>query len=254
MADDLAVALSKRLERCLGHSDEIRAAFAQDYLRKAEAVTALVDLALLLSPEQMAAMDRGETIPITALSGQQRALLAGAEPAMRELGFVQEGQTLDGATVHFASTGQMWFAWGEPPTCRMGLNWLPYSQCDYGRQEGLRQAQEHWRGRREWLVGLHYADFRQAADCGRVLFRLALSLTRDQAAAMFEGDGIPVASLRPEQQALLEVGMALYPSLPPGDLHDCRVRFEPHGQFRLIHAGPAEGSRSGAGWLPYSWK
>jgi hypothetical protein len=248
--------LIARLEECRWRQEEIWHRFAGDFNKKAELVTHLIDLGFSLTADQIGEMEQSDTgLPAAALAGAQKALLSHVEPLAREIGFLAhiKDQTLSGSTVRYDAVGHVQFTWRSPgESAGLGVNWLPYTQCSDQRQESFAEAQRAWRHRREWLVRHHYAEFRQLADCCRLAFLVALSLSPDQIAGVMEEAGTPVTALRPEQQAFLEAASRLYPHRVRGVLSDYSVRFEPRGQFWLMQSEGADSVNYGVGWLPYS--
>jgi hypothetical protein len=255
--DGIVQQFAERLEECRRRQHDLWDAFARDYDKKAVVVSFLVGLAFSLSEDQVAQMERSQGIAAASLTTEQKALLANAEPGMRELHFLDHtgGKRLKESTVEFLAGGHTQFRWGtDGDRYGLGINWLPYSQCGPQRDEPFAEALSRWRDRREWLIRQHYADFRQAADCCRLLFRLALSLSPEQVPEILEPPGLPVPALRPEQRLLLTAAAGLYPYQLPADLDEYSVQFEPQGQFWLRHGAGTRTSRYGMGWLPSSYK
>jgi hypothetical protein len=254
---DAVQELAARLEECRPRQDEIWDTFARDFDKKAEIVSHLIDLAFSLSPEQVAEMEQEAGIPTGRLTRAQQELLSQAEPLAREIGFLAHinDQSLSGSTIKYDAGGHVEFTWLTPEgRAGLGINWLPYSQCNHQREESFAGAQQAWRNQREWLVRHHYAQFRQLADSCRLVFQVALSLSLDQIAGVVEQTGTPLRALRPEQRALLEAAGKLYPLRLPGALSDYSARFEPRGQFWLVQSKGADSNNYGLGWLPYSSK
>jgi hypothetical protein len=284
-------ALDARLEEVRGQQAEVWAAFGRDFDTKAELVSYLVDLAFSLTSEQTAQMEQQGGLPASKLAGAQWALFSPIELLADELGFLTRGgeRRLAKSSFLFDAGGHVSFTWAQGDTQhRLGINWLPYSRCNAETQHPFRQACDEWRQRREWLIRQHYADFRQAADCCRLLFELALTLTPLQLGFLADRRGLPVARLHPEQRTLLEIAFRLYPGRPVTDLEGCaatggrdgrcaaegsggaprsgrrrqgasaatpegRVHFEPEGQFWIELRRDTETIHYGMGWLPYSW-
>ena len=231
--------LTARLEKCRQRQEEIWDRFASDFDKKSEIVTSLIDLGFSLTADQVEKMEQEAAgIPTAALTGTQAALLSEAEPLAREIGFLAQvtDQTFAGSTIKYEAGGHVQFTWGQRSArggvrAGLGINWLPYSQCSDQRRESFAEAQRAWSHRREWLVRRHYAEFRQLADCCRLVFQVAVSLSPDQIAGVLRETGTPVTALRPEQQALLEAASRLYPHPVRGVVSDYSARFEPGGQF-----------------------
>jgi hypothetical protein len=256
-AHDAMEEIADRLEQCRRRQDEVWPDFARDYDQKSELVTALIRLAFSLSPAQVAQMEQRHGIAAASLTDEQKSLLDRAEPLARELGFLAhtEGATLVESTIEVLAGGSFGFAWefGTDRRAGLSINWLPYSLCDHESHETFATAQARWQGRQDWLIRQHYADFRQAADCCRVLFLLALSLTTEQVSEVAGQPGARVDSLRPEQRALLEAAIRLGPPPVPRVVEVATVRFEPGGQFWLTHRQGDQASVYGMGWLPHAW-
>jgi hypothetical protein len=250
--------LTARLEECRERQEQIWDRFASDFDKKAEVVTSLIELGFSLTADQVEEMEQNAVgFPTTALTGAQAALLSEAEPLAREIRFLAhiKDQTLAGSTLRYDAAGHVQFTWGSPGVrAGLGINWLPYSQCSDQRRESFAEAQRAWSHRREWLVRRHYAEFRQLADCCRLVFLVALSLSPDQVAGVVKEAGTPVTALRLDQQALLEAASRLYPLPVRGVLRDYSARFEPGGQFWLMQSEGADSVNYGVGWLPYSWE
>jgi hypothetical protein len=247
-------ALQARLEQCRPQQEEIVIAFGRSYDKKAQAVSILIDLGLSLSEEQAARMEQNKGFPAQSLTDAQKALLSRAEPLMRELGFLSTDMTLAESTLLFSSSGHLDFSWRDTSGNQriLGINWLPYSQL-HQRDESFDEAQQRCRDRREKIICQHYADFRQAADCCRLLFLLALSLSREQIEQQAAPNSLPTAALPPDLRLLLEGAVMLFPTPLPGNLRDFSLRFEPTGQFWLLREVEGRTSSHGMGWLPYAW-
>jgi hypothetical protein len=246
-----------RLEQCRRRQDEVWPDFARDYDQKSELVASLVRLAFSLSTGQVTQMEQSHGVPAASLRADQQSLLDRAEPLARGLGFLAhtQGATFAESSIEVLATGSFGFAWefGKDRRARLSINWLPYSLCDHESKERLAPALARWQDRQEWLIGQHYADFRQAADCCRLLFLLALSLSPEQVAAVAGPPGVQVAALWSEQRALLEAAIRLGPPPAPRVVDDETIQFQPDGQFWLTHRHGDQASDYGMGWLPHAW-
>jgi hypothetical protein len=246
--------LAEQLQNYRPRREEILATFGHDFDSKAELVSYLIDLALSLSAEQIVQMERDNGIATHCLSPEQQRFLAEAESIARAIHLPpSERVGIAVSTARFFGSGHVRFsqAVGQG-LVHWGINWLPYSLRRQEVAGSFAAAQEEWRGRKERLMRSHTADFRQSADCDRLLFLLALSLSPDQIARLDEGQPLAMHALRPDQRALLEAAMILAPQLPDGNLASSTVRFASDGQFWLELADARGTLRYGKGWLPYS--
>ena len=93
--------LTGRLNDCRRQQDDLRARFAQDFDKKSDLVTSLLDLGFSLSEDQVAQMEENRGFPVAHLTAGQQPLLSQAEPLAREIQFLAhiKDQTLAESTL-----------------------------------------------------------------------------------------------------------------------------------------------------------
>jgi hypothetical protein len=241
-----STALARVIERCKKLEAEYWSAIGEKWDEKTQAVSDLVEIVFALTADQIGKMDAGLTV--ADLGEDQRRWLSDAAPRLERFGPPGD-DSLEKARMQILGNGSFRFAWTAPPQTS-SINWLPYS---WRKSETISvSALDALSSQKETILRRHYADFRQAADCARMAFALALTLSPDQIAASDGNPGLSCAALQPGQLALLKAFGRLYPAKSVSGLENGTVIYQTNGQFWSLTQDAESGvvHQYGIGWLP----